>query len=244
MSWVLQTSCAASAPRRPQAPILAVEQLESRDLLSVTTATLAVASGIVRSAESLTDFVTAEYNALLHRPPDTAGLNAFVAQLSNGTPPEAVEAQIAASDEYFKNHGSNNTQWVTGLYNDLLGRGADSAGLNAWVNALATGSTRIQVSFDFASGPEREGIIITNDYVNFLKRSPEPGAVNFWRAFIAQGHNRGDVAIGILGSTEFFNLRGGDSSNFIIGVYQDVLTRTPSTTEISGWLNVYLQNLP
>ena len=41
----------------------------------------------------------------------------------------------------------------------------------------------------------------------------------------------------------FFNLRGADASNFIIGVYQDVLNRTPSTTEISGWLNVYLANL-
>jgi hypothetical protein len=240
MSWFVQTPRAASSPR-PQASILAVEQLESRDLLSA--ATLAVTSGIILSTENFTDFVTAEYNTLLHRTPDNAGLQAFVAELTAGAPPETVEAQIVASNEYFKNHGSNSTQWVTGLYNDLLGRGADSAGLNAWVNDLATGSSRIQVALDFTTGAEREGIIITNDYVNFLGRSPEPGAVNVWLAFLAHGHNRNDVAINILGSTEFFNLRGGDSSNFIIGVYQDVLNRIPSTTEISSWLNVYLQNL-
>jgi hypothetical protein len=232
MNWLTPSSRTAS---------LAVEQLESRDLLS--TSTFAVSSGIVHSTENFTNFVTAEYNALLHRAPDTPGLNAWVAELSNGAPPEAVEAEIVASDEYFKNHGSNSTQWVTGLYNDLLGRGADAAGLNAWVNALGAGSSRIEVGFDFASGPEREGIVITNDYVNFLNRQPEPGAVNMWRTFIAQGHNRNDVAISILASTEFFNLRGADASNFIIGIYQDVLNRTPSTTEISGWLNVYLANL-
>ena len=241
MSWFSDAADATCASRGSRRALLAVEQLETRDLLSAST--VAVTSGVVLSTEGFKDFVTTEYNALLHRPPDNAGLQAWVAQLSNGGPPEAVEAGIVASDEYFKNHGSNATQWVTGLYNDLLGRGADTAGLNAWVNALAIGVSRNQVGFDFATSPEREGIIITNDYVNFLKRSPEPGAVNFWRAFLTQGHNRNDVAIQILASTEFFNLRGGDSSKFIIGVYQDILNRTPSTTEISGWLNVYLQHL-
>jgi hypothetical protein len=240
MSCYAQTTRIGLVSRR--SPSLAVEQLESRDLLSA--ATLAVTTGIVHSTENFTDFVTAQYSTFLHRTPDNAGLQNAVAELSAGTPPETVEAQIVASDEYFKNHGSNSTQWVTGLYNDLLGRGADTAGLNAWVNDLAAGSSRIQVALDFTTGAEREGIIITNDYVNFLRRSPEPGAVNVWLAFLAQGHNRNDVAINILGSTEFFNLRGGDSSNFIIGVYQDILNRTPSTTEIGSWLNVYLQNLP
>jgi hypothetical protein len=242
MSWFLDGARVTSSSRGSQRALPAVEQLETRDLLSA--ATLAVASGVVHGTENFTDFVTAEYSALLHRAPDTAGLQAWVAQLANGGPPEAVEAGIAASDEYFKNHGNNTTQWVTGLYNDLLGRGADTAGLNAWVNALAAGSSRIQVAFDFAAGAEREGIIITNDYVNFLKRSPEPGAVNFWLAFLMQGHNRNDVAIQLHASSEFFNLRGADPSNFIIGIYQDILNRTPGTTEINGWLSVYLQNLP
>jgi hypothetical protein len=199
MSWFSDAAHATSASRGSQRTLLTVEQLETRDLLSA--ATVAVTSGVVLSTEGLTDFVTSEYNALLHRPPDAAGLQAFVAQLEGGAPPEAIEAEIVASNEYFRNHGSNNTQWVTGLYNDLLGRGADTTGLNTWVNALAMGVSRNQVGFDFATSPEREGIVITNDYVNFLKRSPEPGAVNFWRAFLAQGHNRNDVTIQILAST-------------------------------------------
>src|SRR5216683_6875969 len=120
MSWFSDAARATSASRGSQRTLLAVEQLETRELLSA--ATVAVTSGVVLSTEGLTDFVTTEYNALLHRPPDAAGLHAFVAQLENGGPPEAVEAEIVASNEYFRNHGSNNTQWVTGLYNDLLGR--------------------------------------------------------------------------------------------------------------------------
>ncbi|HEY1860343.1 MAG TPA: DUF4214 domain-containing protein [Gemmataceae bacterium] len=242
MIWFSEAARATSAPRTLRRAMLAVEQLETRDLLSA--ATLVVSSGIVLSNEGLADFVTAEYNALLHRAPENAGLQAWVTQLAMGAPPETVEAGIVASAEYFRNHGSNATQWVTGLYNDLLGRGSDSAGLNAWVNAVTTGVGRDQIGFAFAAGPEREGINITNDYVNFLKRSPETGAITFWRSFLAQGHNRNDVAIQILASNEFFNLRGGDASNFIIGVYQDILNRTPGTTEINGWINIYLQNLP
>ena len=48
---------------------------------------------------------------------------------------EAVEADFVASAEYFQKHGSDNRAWVTGLYNDLLGRAPDAAGLMGYATA-------------------------------------------------------------------------------------------------------------
>jgi hypothetical protein len=242
MSWFQSGNAIASAVARPRTATLAVEQLETRDLLSA--ATLAVATGIVGSRESLQDFVTTEYQAFLGRAPDSTGLRNWTNLLLSGATPEFVEAGIVSSNEYIANHGNNATQWLTGLYNDLLGRAPDAAGLNAWLNALAGGMSTSQIAQFFAGSVEREAIIITNDYVSFLGRSPEAGAVNGWLNFEAQGHGRADVASQILASDEFFRDHSNLPSSFITGVYQDVLNRTPSQAEINIWLTVYNQNLP
>src|SRR5438552_1127773 len=59
-----------------------LEELESRNLLSGAGfdagGTQAVASGILRSTEALTDFVTGEYVRFLRRSPDQAGLQDWV----------------------------------------------------------------------------------------------------------------------------------------------------------------------
>jgi hypothetical protein len=242
MSWFDPKSRVASSTRRPRSATLAVEQLETRNLLSA--ATTAVASGIVNSTESLKDFVAGEYKTFLGRAPDSGGLQSWVSQLQNGMTPETVEAGIISSAEYLRNNGNDNTQWLTSLYNSLLGRAPDTTGLNEWLNALAAGMTPNQVAMDIAGSPEREAIIITNDYLSFLGRAPEAGAVNGWLNFEAQGNGRAAVATQFLASDEFFRDHANSPSNFIVGVYQDVLQRTPSTPEINIWLTVYNNNLP
>ena len=54
-----------------------------------------------------------------------------------------------------------------------------------------------------------------------------------------QGSNRGAVEVSILASDEFFADANKDPSTFITHVYQDVLKRTPSQSEINFWLSVY-----
>jgi hypothetical protein len=46
------------------------------------------------------------------------------------------------------------------------------------------------------------------------------------------------VEIGIVNSGEFFQRHGNNNSDFIVGVYQTVLRRTPSQAEINFWLGV------
>jgi len=79
-------------------------------------------------------FLTASYEDLLGRAPDSAGLTYWEGQLSSGASPTSVIAGILSSTEY-------RTEFVEGLYNDLLGRAPDAAGLSYWVGQLASGVT-------------------------------------------------------------------------------------------------------
>jgi hypothetical protein len=237
MRWFQRKNQAAtprSAGARSYQP--ALEALETRNLL--TNASMFSGTLIVHSQESLTDFVTSEYVNLLHRLPDVAGLSGFVQMMQNGMTPEAVEAAFVASPEYIINHGNTASGFLTGLYFDLLGRAPDMAGFNNWLMMMARGMTAIQVAQSFATSMERQGIVVTQDYLGFLGRPPEAGAVTFWVSQLNHGLNRADVESMFVGSNEFFQRQGSTNVNFIVATYQDVLGRTPRTDEVNAWLAI------
>jgi len=219
---------------------LEVEALETRNLLS--NATFAVATGILNSPENFTNFIANEYRHLLGRLPDTNGFNHFLGLLENGISPETVEAQLASSTEYIFDHGNTAVGFVTGLYQDLLGRPPDPNGLNNWLLALANGSSAFAVAAAFVTSVEREVVLIRSDYTLLLGRNPRTDEIVSWLTQFQNGSNREMVEAGIIASDEFFALASKNPSTFIVHTYQDVFLRTPNQTEINFWLNVYNQN--
>jgi Domain of unknown function (DUF4214) len=215
---------------------LALEELESRHLPSA--ASLAVAGDIIRSLENFQNFISNQYMTFLHRPPDATGLAGWVNGLEHGLAPEQVEAGIAASPEDMALHGGTQTNWVNGLYQDFLNRAADTAGLNAWLGALSAGVPAYDVAHAFATSPEREALLITNDYQHFLGRAPEAGAIASWQTQFQSGLNEFSLETHIAGSDEFYLHSGNTDQSFITSAYETILGRTPSTDEVNSWLTV------
>jgi len=234
MAWFKGRS---NSRQRPQTSTPAVERLETRDVPSA--AQFAVASAIVHSQENFNDFVTFEYNHLLRRAPDPNGLNHWVFEMQTGMSPEQVEAGFASSPEYLLDHGNDPAVFVNGLYNDLLGRAPDSAGFNDWLARLQTGSSAFAVALGFARSPERQTMVIRQDYADFLGRLARSDEIAAWLSVFQQGANRADVATGFVNSDEFFADAGRNASTFIVHAYQDVLARTPAQNEVNFWLNVF-----
>ena len=78
-------------------------------------------------------YVTALYNDILHRAPDSVSLATFTTQLNNGTVSRAqVATALFSSLEYA-------SLAVNGLYNRFLRRNADSGSLIAYADALLNG---------------------------------------------------------------------------------------------------------
>jgi hypothetical protein len=151
------------------------------------------------------------YFATFLRIPDYAGLTFNAGLVKNGTVTLTQLADFfAASPEFTATYGSlNNTQFVTLLYNNVLGRAPDSAGLNGWVSLLNSGYTRGQVLLGFSDSAEYQAaqaneVFVTMMYAGMLRRTPEPAGFNGWVAFLAAGtYTRTQVINGFFLSAEY-----------------------------------------
>lgn len=87
------------------------------------------------------------YRGILGRDPDQAGFQGQLSSLESGTPETTVISAVLGSAEFQQRYGSlDNTQFVTLLYQNALGRVPDSASLNSWVSALNGGQSRASVA--------------------------------------------------------------------------------------------------
>jgi hypothetical protein len=169
--------------RVPEAPALAAWSgaLESR---RITVGQMA--EGILRSPEHADRSVGGAYREFLGRSADSAGLAAHASALELGVSPERVDASILGSNEYFARQGSGNIPYVQALYRDVLGREADSAGLEAHVAALARGATRTEVAFGFLTSVERGTQVAGEAYQSLLGREGTEAELEMWAGVLAR----------------------------------------------------------
>ena len=114
-----------------------------------------VAQAIAHSAEYYQKFVIEPaYLSLLGRPADSAGIQFWVPQMQGGLTDQELEAGFVASDEFFTKAGGTDTDWVDAVYQLLLGRPADPAGLQFWLAQFAAGQTNEDVIAGFTGSAE------------------------------------------------------------------------------------------
>jgi hypothetical protein len=210
-----------------------LEELEDR--VVATTASAEVAAAIVNSPEHSRKLVTTDYTTFLHRLPDTVGLDSWVSALQSGLPSERMDAAFAASPEYIASKGGIGSGWIQALYQDLLHRIADSAGLTFWTTA-ATGLPPLSIALAFAIGTERNEELITGAYLTILSRPPEASALAYWQTQFQAGLTLNGLDSQLIGSDEFYTRTGNTNLNFIAGAYEAALQRPPTQQEIDFWL--------
>jgi hypothetical protein len=138
------------------------------------------------------------YYAALARPPEYAGLQNWANALHSGalTLTEAAD-QFATSTEFLLHYGSlNNTQYVQQLYRNVLGREADTAGLNDWVGQLDAGASRGTILVGFSESDEFKGnlsdqVEILRMYYLLLQRMPTAAELQDWIGFL-KGYDQTD----------------------------------------------------
>jgi len=104
-----------------------------------------VASSIANSVEATTvvDPLVRLYQAAFNRAPDKAGLTAWVAAVNAGTSISTVASLFTQSTEFSTLYGSatpSGSAYAAALYQNVLGRAPDAAGLAAWTAALNAGT--------------------------------------------------------------------------------------------------------
>ena len=153
------------------------------------------------------------YFATYLRVPDYAGLTFNAGLVRNGS---VTLAQLAdfftQGPEFMATYGSlDNPQFVTLLYNNVLGRAPDAAGLAGWVALLQSGYTRGQVLLGFSDSTEYQAAIgnevfVTMMYTGMLRRTPESGGFTGWVNGMDMGtYSRTQVINGFFLSTEYYH---------------------------------------
>lgn len=102
------------------------------------------------------ELVDSWYRRYVHRPIDDGGIQVYVGQLRNGVDPYDVEGAILGSAEYFVNHGSCPRRFISGLYEDVLGRSCQKWELDGWYAELQKCGCRTKLACKFIRAAQGE----------------------------------------------------------------------------------------
>lgn len=95
------------------------------------------------------------YWAYFKRRPDLGGLNYWIGRYRTGTRLIDISQQFARSNEFQTTYGSTTPeQFVTLVYQNVLERNPDSAGLSFWAGRVRSGMPRGQVMTSFSESSE------------------------------------------------------------------------------------------
>ena len=196
-----------------------------------------VAQGFVDSKEmrdrNLSDdaYIRALYKAFFDREADAAGLNAWKKVLDSGLSRLHVFRGFAESNEFTEicsrygivrgsadltapmDQNEGVTKFIYRCYLKFLGRKADTAGLNAWTNALLSSQNNAkEAAYGFVMSNEFQGKGLSNaDYVKTLylglfDRDPDNSGLASWVEKLEGGMSRESVFYGFADSQEFRQL--------------------------------------
>jgi hypothetical protein len=98
------------------------------------------------------------YYGLLGREPDSAGLSGWTGLVDGGSFSFTNVARgFLNSAEYQNTHaGQSDAQFIDNLYVNALGRHAESAGLQGWINALSQGASHADVALGISESQEAQ----------------------------------------------------------------------------------------
>ena len=153
------------------------------------------------------DLVESLYHRYLHRDADTGGLAFGMAELNAGVTAEQLAQALATSTEYLTaTNGTNNASFVTGLFENALGRSVDAPALAAFDQVLALGATKAQVIATVLNSQEYRTEVIDGYYSALLHRPADQAGLANWLSLLQRGGTDQQVEANILGSDEYFAL--------------------------------------
>jgi hypothetical protein len=196
------------------------------------------------------------YLATLGRAADVLGLGVWAAALESGAAStQAVAGGFTGSAEFAQRYGAPDAAgFVSLLYQNVLGREADSAGLSYWTGALGNGVlTRQQVVLGFSDSaefktktapaladglwaPDPAAVDVVRVYMATLDRLPDAGGLVHWTDARRAGLATREMETAFVGSGEFGAKYGATTNaGFVDLLYQNVFGRAADADGLAFW---------
>jgi Domain of unknown function (DUF4214)/Bacterial Ig-like domain len=226
-------------------------QTNSYPQLAYGTEALVLADGILSiGADTNEAFVTRLYEGLLGRAPEANGLSSWDTLLRTCSK-AAIAQAILGSAEYQTTHTEkDDTQFVIELYQKMLGRSAEPAGLSGWTHVLAAGMSRGDVAAGIVDSPEAklywsgvtsQGVfaydpnaaIVREDYHTAFSREAETDGLTGWTNLLKNGVTPTQLAQDLIMSPEFQALHALQSdAQYVESLYEAGLAWISQTRQV------------
>ncbi|HVX13123.1 MAG TPA: DUF4214 domain-containing protein [Pirellulales bacterium] len=144
---------------------------------------------------------------------------------------------------------SATANWISNLYQQILGRTPGTAELASWVNAVNTGMPAMQVAQIFVTSNEYRAQRIDQLYEEYLGRSADQSGIAWWTGVWNATGGPEAVQAGIIGSAEFYANAGTQYPNlspdaaWVTALYQHLLGRPVDAQGLAYWVN-FIQTNP
>jgi uncharacterized delta-60 repeat protein len=127
-------------------------------------------------------------------------------------------------------------RFVASVYEDLLGRPAEAAGLASWAGLIDRGISRFDVVRAIENSPEYRVAEVRQAYEMILQRLPDGSGLNTWTLFLAQGGTLVQLEALLLGSAEYYARFGQNNpTTFLQQLYAVALNRPIDPTGQAVW---------
>ncbi|MCB1031579.1 MAG: DUF4214 domain-containing protein, partial [Acidimicrobiales bacterium] len=163
-------------------------------------------------ADTKVHSLTRLYLAYFLRNPDHGGHSYWLAQRNNGATLVSISTSFANSSEFKNRYGSlSNSAFVDRVYRNVMGRSADTAGLNYWTGRLNSGTSRGQVMANFSQSSEyisktNDKVRVIGTYETMLKRAVDQNAFTVLvNALEDQTQNLSAITSSVFASNEYRN---------------------------------------
>jgi hypothetical protein len=167
----------------------------------------AVAYALTQTDQYRSLVVSTLYQQVMHRPVDAPGLQFWVGKLRSGMTPEQLAANLTGSPEWYANPQFGNGQpdtYISALYSNMLGRGADPQGAAYWHNFLVSGGPAWQLTLDFAYSPEWASRTVTRMYAQYHMGAPDAQGLGYWQGRVLNGLSDDQLAANLVASDAYY----------------------------------------
>lgn len=217
--------------------------------------------------ENAKKYVNQVFNALLNRPPDSAGLATYIRALTQGdlTASRLITAIMESSEYKSKNY--SDADFIKRAYLAMLGRYPSDADVNDMLARLNNGVSRRYVlavlstcaeftNFCSSMKMERGSISVTEnrdrsyDYTSYVMRCYEKifnrkadvAGLNTWTGTILNGGGGVSVVCALVNSEEF-RRKNYSNSEYIDRIYSAMLGRGADAAGKANWMNFMNQGV-
>ena len=159
------------------------------------------------SEEWVRTLVEGYYRSTLGRAGDADGTAHWISVIRAGRTPASVAADFYGSAEYHRLAGGTDAAWITDLYDELLLRTPEPGGVQYWVDQLAAGKSRHDVSLAFYQSLESRLTRVDGLYDALLGRTPDARGRVHWAEVLLDGQDL-RLAEFLASSGEYFGRAG------------------------------------